>query len=181
MSGALEQGDFASFTATDEDVREVLDSGLFSSRGDHRIGWAHQSYGEFLAALYLKDKGVPAGTILRVVIHPSGGVIPQLAVDAAWMASLSAELRASVIAAGPWELLHGDLANWPASDLELLTRSMLEYIEQGRYYEHFFGMGLRSLWLGGCDRATRPDSTGLSSVQVPGLRPTIQRAQQRCP
>lgn len=140
LSGAMEQGDFASFTATDEDVREVLDSGLFSSRGDHRIGWAHQSYGEFLAALYLKEKGVPANTILRVVIHPSGGVIPQLAGVAAWMASLSAELRASVIKAGPWELLRGDLANWPASDLELLTRSMLEYVEQGRYYEHFFGM-----------------------------------------
>lgn len=140
LSGAVEQGDFASFTATDEDIREVLDSGLFSSRGDHRIGWAHQSYGEFLAALYLSEKSVPAATILRVLIHPSGCVIPQLAVVAAWSASLGAELRASVIAAGPWELLRGDLANWPASDLELLTRSMLEYVEQGRYYEHFFGM-----------------------------------------
>jgi hypothetical protein len=140
LSGALEQGDFASFTATDEDIREVLDTGLFGSQGDHRIGWAHQSYGEFLAALYLSEKSVPAATVLRVLIHPSGGVIPQLAVVAAWSASLSAELRASVIAAGPWELLRGDLANWPASDLELLTRSMLEYVEPGRYYEHFFGM-----------------------------------------
>ena len=34
---------------------------------------------------------------------------------------------------------------------------------------------------GGCDRATRPDSTELPSVQVPGLRPTIQRAQPGCP
>jgi len=140
LSGGTERGDFAEFIATDDDIREVLDTGLFSSRGDHRMGWAHQSYGEFLAALYLKDKQVPAPTIQRVLIHPSGGVIPQLAVVAAWTASLSAELRTSLIAVGPWELLRGDLANWAASDLKLLTRSMLDHVEHGRYYEHFFGM-----------------------------------------
>ena len=140
LSGATEQGDFAGFTATDDDVREVLDTGLFSSRGDHRMGWAHQSYGEFLATLYLKDKRVPARTILQVLTHPTGGLIPQLAVVAAWTASLSAELRASLIAADPWALLHGDLSNWEAPDLELLTRSMLDHVEQGRFYEHFFGM-----------------------------------------
>jgi hypothetical protein len=140
LSGALEQGDFAAFTATDEDIREVLDTGLFSSRGDYRMGWAHQSYGEFLAALYLQEKRVPAETILRVLTHPSGGIIPQLAVVAAWTASLSAELRRSLIAVAPWELLRGDLANWSASDLELLTRAMLDYVEQDRYYDHFFGM-----------------------------------------
>jgi hypothetical protein len=140
LSGAMEQGDFASFTASDGDLREVLDTGLFSSRGDHRMGWAHQSYGEFLAAVYLKDKRVPTHTILQVLTHPTGGLIPQLAVMAAWTASLSAELRASVIAADPWALLHGDLSNWEALDLELLTRSMLDHVEQGRFYEHFFGM-----------------------------------------
>jgi hypothetical protein len=43
---------------TDNDVREVLDTGLFSSRGGVRLGWAHQSYAEFLAALYLVEKNV---------------------------------------------------------------------------------------------------------------------------
>jgi hypothetical protein len=99
---ATEQGDFADLTATDDDVREVLDTGLFSSRGEHRMGWAHQSYGEFLAALYLKDKRVPARTNLQVLTHPTSGLIPQLTVVAAWTASLSAELRASLIAAEPW-------------------------------------------------------------------------------
>jgi hypothetical protein len=140
LSGAMEQGDLACFTATDDDVREVLDTGLFSSRGDHRMGWAHQSYGEFLAALYLNDKRVPARTILQILTHPTGGLIPQLAVVAAWTASLSAELRASLIAVEPWALLHGDLSNWEAPDLELLTRSMLDHVEQGRFYDHFFGM-----------------------------------------
>jgi hypothetical protein len=140
LSGAMEQGDFAGFTATDDDVREVLDTGLYSSRGDRRMGWAHQSYGEFLAALYLKDRRVPACTNLQVLTHPTGGLIPQLTVVAAWTASLSAELRASLIAAEPWALLHGDLSNWEASDLELLTGSMLNHVEEGRFHEHFFGM-----------------------------------------
>ena len=41
--------------------------------------------------------------------------------------------------------------------------------------------GLRRLWVGGGDRAGRSDSTRLSSVPVPGLRQTVQRAQRRCP
>jgi hypothetical protein len=40
---------------------------------------------------------------------------------------------------------------------------------------------MRRLWLGGGDRAARPDSTRLSSVPVPGLRQTVQRVQRRCP
>ena len=140
LSGATEQGDFAGFVASDDDVREVLDTGLFSSRGEHRMGWAHQNYGEFLAALYLKEKRVPARTILQVLTHPTGGLIPQLAVVAAWTASLSDELRGSLITADPWALLRGDLSNWKSPDLELLTRSMLDHVEQGRFYEHFFGI-----------------------------------------
>lgn len=140
LSGATEQGEFASFTATDDEVREVLDTGLFSSRGDHRMGWAHQSYGEFLAALYLKEKSVPARTILQVLTHPAGGLIPQLAVMAAWAASLGPELRESLITGDPWALLHGDLSSWDASDLEFLVRSMLAHVEQGRFYDNFFGV-----------------------------------------
>lgn len=140
LSGATERGEFASFTATDDDVHEVLDTGLFSSRGDHRMGWAHQSYGEFLAALYFKEKQVAARTTLQLLVHPTGGLIPQLAIVAAWTASLSAELRVSLISADPWALLRGDLSNWETPDLELLARSMLDHVEHGRYYEHFFGM-----------------------------------------
>ena len=140
LAGAREQGDFATFTATDDDVREVLDTGLFSSRGDARMGWAHQTYGEFLAALYLVEKGVPAQTTLKALTHPRGGLIPPLAVMGAWAASLSPELRASLIATDPWTLLRGDLSNWDTGDLAALTDSMLSYVEQGRFFEYFFGI-----------------------------------------
>ena len=49
----MKDGDFPAFTTSDEDVREVLDTGLFSARGERRMGWAHQTYEEFLGANYL--------------------------------------------------------------------------------------------------------------------------------
>lgn len=140
LAGAREEGDFATFTATDDDVREVLDSGLFSSRGDARMGLAHQTYGEFLAALYLFEKGVPAETTFKALTHPRGGLIPPLAIMGAWAASLSPELRASLIATDPWTLLRGDLSSWSTADLAAQTASMLAYVEQGRSYEYFFGI-----------------------------------------
>jgi hypothetical protein len=50
LGGAREDGDFPTFAASDADVREVLDTGLFTARGERRMGWAHQTYQEFLAA-----------------------------------------------------------------------------------------------------------------------------------
>jgi hypothetical protein len=141
LTGAREEGDFAQFTPADDDVREVLDTGLFSARGDVRMGWAHQTYGEFLASLYLYEKGVPPDTILKALTHPSGGLIPPLAVMGAWAASLSQEVRATLIASDPWTLLRGDLSNWTPADLAALVSSMLAYIEAGGFYDFFFGIG----------------------------------------
>ena len=140
LAGAREEGAFPTFTTTDDNVREILDTGLFSSRGDQRMGWAHQTYGEFLAALYLFEKGVPAKTTLKALTHPNGGLIPQLANMGAWVASLNPELRTSLIATDPWTLLRGDLSTWRASDKSALVDSMLSLVEEGRSREIFFGI-----------------------------------------
>lgn len=129
LAGGREQGDFAGFSSTDDDVREALDSGLFSSRGEHRMGWAHQGYGEFLAALYLFERGVPAETMLKALRHPTGGLIPQLSGVAAWAASLSGALRAALIADEPIALLKGDLSSWSADDRKALVQSLLDAVE----------------------------------------------------
>ena len=121
-------------------MREVLDTGLFSARGERRMGWAHQTYQEFLAANYLVEKGVPPQTILKALTHPSGGLIPPLGVIGAWAASLSPELRASLIATDPWTLLRGDLSKWATTDLAALIDSLLAWVEQGRHFEYFFGI-----------------------------------------
>jgi hypothetical protein len=132
LAGSREAGDFAPFTATDADVREVLDTGLFSSRGEQRLGWAHQGYGEFLAALYLFERGVPAETVLKALLHPAGGLVPQLSGIAAWSASLSSGLRATLITDEPVALLKGDLSGWSADDKAALVKSLLNAVESKR-------------------------------------------------
>ena len=135
LAGHREEGEFASFNATDDDVREVLDTGLFSSRGEGRMGWAHQGYGEFLSALYLFERGVPAETTLKALLHPTGGLIPQLSVVAAWAASLNSGMRAALIGDEPLALLRGDLSSWSADDRALLVTSLLDSVERKRVTE----------------------------------------------
>jgi hypothetical protein len=129
LAGSREEGAFAAFAATDDHVREVLDTGLFSSRGEHRMGWAHQGYGDFLAAQYLFERGVPAETMLKALRHPTGGLIPQLSGVAAWAASLSGGLRAALTADEPVALLRGDLSGWSAEDRAALVESLLDAVE----------------------------------------------------
>jgi hypothetical protein len=132
LAGHREDGAFAALTATDDDVREVLDTGLFNSRGDHRMGWAHQGYGEFLAALYLFERGLPPGTMLKALLHPAGGLVPQLSGVAAWAASLSGALRATLIADEPFALLKGDLSSCDDDDRASLVKSLLDAVDSKR-------------------------------------------------
>jgi hypothetical protein len=140
LSGGCEQGTFTAFGVTDDDVREVLDTGLFSSRGGARMGWAHQSYAEFLAALYLVEKNVASANILKILLHPAGGLVPQLSTIAAWAASLDSTVRAGLIASEPLVLLQGDLVNWNADDLAALTTSLLDAYEQKRCHDSILGI-----------------------------------------
>ncbi|HLG89121.1 MAG TPA: hypothetical protein VKZ79_18220 [Alphaproteobacteria bacterium] len=135
----VEQGEFPEFEVTENAVREVLDTGLFNARGPSRIGWAHQSYAEFLAAAYLIEKAVSATNILRLLLHPAGGLIPQLAVVAAWVASLNHEVRTELISNEPLALLHGDLAAWSQTDIARLTSSLLKAYDEQRTHDFMPG------------------------------------------
>ena len=140
LSTGAESGDFQLFNATDDNLREVLDTGLFSSRGTARMGWAHQSYAEFLAADYLVTKDTSPDNMLKILCHPSGGFIPQLATVAAWVASRSATLRSGFIAQEPFALLRGDLLSWSQNDLAALTDALLTAFHEQR--AHDFGFGI---------------------------------------
>lgn len=54
LSGSKECVGENEFPIQQADIEEALDTGLFSSRGVGRMGWAHQTYAEFLAAYYLQ-------------------------------------------------------------------------------------------------------------------------------
>jgi hypothetical protein len=140
LTTGSEAGDFQRFDVTDDAVREVLDTGLFSSRGAARMGWAHQSYAEFLAADYLVTKDTSAQNILKILCHPSGGLIPQLWMVSAWVASRSSEIRHALITREPFALLRGDLVSWSPDDLALLTAALLDAYEEQRAHDFVIGI-----------------------------------------
>jgi hypothetical protein len=132
LAGSEEAADFASFVASDDDVRETLNTGLFGAHGEQQMGWAHRGCGEFLAARYLHTRHVPAATILKAVRHPAGGLIPQLSGVAAWSASLDDAVRAALIAEDPVALLGGDLSGLGDEDKTAILRSLLDAVERKR-------------------------------------------------
>jgi hypothetical protein len=90
-------------------VREVLDTGLFTSRGTDRFGWAHQTYPEFLAARFVVIHKMPIEQVRTLFFHSEQNrLIPQLEETSAWLANLSAEVRAELIKTDPEALLDAD-------------------------------------------------------------------------
>jgi hypothetical protein len=114
-----------SIDVTESAIREVLDTGLFSSRGSNRIGWAHQTYAEFLAAWYLKQHNVDKSKILNLIIHPSRRVVPQLEETVAWLASMEPEIFQEVLITDPDVLLQSDIATSDYESKSKLVESLL--------------------------------------------------------
>jgi len=50
-------------------VDEVIHTGLFTSRGVNRLGWAHQTYAEFLAAWHLSQLEVTTEQALDLIMQ----------------------------------------------------------------------------------------------------------------
>jgi hypothetical protein len=97
---------------TESAIREVLDTGLFSSRGSQRMGWAHQTYAEFLAAWYLEQHKIPLTQIKELIFSaedPERKLIPQLHETAAWLASISNDVLTEIIKTDPDVLLRSDV------------------------------------------------------------------------
>jgi hypothetical protein len=115
-------------------VREVLENTqLFSSRGSsNQIGWAHQSYAEFLAAWCLKQHNVSTSQILKLIIHPSGKVIPQLRETAAWLASMMPEIFQEVVRTNPDILLNSSIAMTDDQSRSKLVESLLKLHEENK-------------------------------------------------
>jgi predicted NACHT family NTPase len=100
------------FQVTRDVIEEVLDTGLFSSRGSSRMGWAHQTYAEFLAAWYVAKNEVPLTKIQTLIFSsedPENRLIPQLHETAAWMASMSIDVRQEILKTDPEVLLQSDI------------------------------------------------------------------------
>jgi predicted NACHT family NTPase len=127
------------FPVTRDAIEEVLDTGLFSARGfSSRMGWAHQTYAEFLAAWYLKQHNLELGQVLNLIIHPDQRVVPQLQETAAWIASMIPEVFQEIIKTDPDILLKSDIETASDIDKASLVESLLQaYDEDKLPYDPF--------------------------------------------
>lgn len=127
------------FQVSEADVRETLDTGLFSSRGANRMGWAHQTYAEFLAAWYLKQHQLALPKMMRLIVHPDdpdSRIVPQLHETVAWLSGMMPEVFREVMKTDPDILLHSDVATADRADKAALVESLLKlYNEEKLLYQ----------------------------------------------
>ena len=125
------------FEITDSAIKEVLDTGLFSSRGEQRMGWAHQTYAEFLAAWYLVQHNTPVYSFLNFSRSPEDldqKLVPQLHETAAWLASMRSDVLEEIIKTDPDVLLRSDIPTDPSLQ-EAITFTLLTQYEQEIFFD----------------------------------------------
>jgi hypothetical protein len=112
-------------------VNEVLNTGLFSLRGDRSFGWAHQTYAEYLAARYLRERNVTPTQVGSLLRAADGRVIPQLHGVAAWIAALSPDLFQVIAASDPEILIVTDIVLRTDEEREALIDHLLRRTRDG--------------------------------------------------
>jgi len=134
LCGRGEPLDGEQVAVTDAAIRETLSTGLFSSRGPHRMGWAHQTYAEFLAAWYLVRHDVALGQAMSLIVHPGdpdGKLVPQLHETAAWLASLQPDVFRKITKTDPEVPLQSDVAAACEEDRAELVDTLLRSCRDG--------------------------------------------------
>lgn len=127
-------------------IKEVLSTGLFSARGPNRMGWAHQTYAEFLAARYLVQRRMTRAQVMSLIVHPDDAdqkLVPQLHETAAWLAGMMPEVFRSITKIDPEVLLRSDVASADVKDRAILVETLLTLYDEERLLDRDFGIQRR--------------------------------------
>jgi len=146
LSGRNESVDGEQFQVTEAAVREALATGLFSSRGPSRMGWAHQTYAEFLTARYLVEHEMTLTQMMSLIVHPGdpdGKIVPQLHEPTAWLAGMVPAVFRAVMGVDPEVLLRSDVATAEVRDRASLVETLLGLYDEERLLDRDFDIRLR--------------------------------------
>ena len=138
LCGGNESVNGDQFQVSETAVRETLATGLFSSRGPNRMGWAHQTYAEFLAARYLVQCQMTVAQMMTLIVHPGdpeGRLVPQLHETAAWLAGMVPDVFRKIMRAEPEVLLRSDVATTDVKDRAALTEALLRLCDKEKLLE----------------------------------------------
>ncbi len=131
-TGGIEPTKGNRLAVTEAELREVLATGLFSGRGTGLLGFAHQTYAEYLAARYLATHSLDLTQISSLVCHPGDitrPVVPQLEELAGWLASMSRQVFQQFMATDPVVLLRSDAATADNADRAALIEAVLQKLD----------------------------------------------------
>jgi len=123
------------FEVTNDALQETLGTGLFNARGPQRLGFAHQTYAEFLASRYLASHRMETGRKLSLLRHPddpNGFIVPQLTETAAWVASNDKGILNAIVKCDPQVLLRGDAASLTDVERQMIVEALLLALHERR-------------------------------------------------
>ncbi|KIL40266.1 hypothetical protein SD70_14885 [Gordoniibacillus kamchatkensis] len=143
----------------ESEIDETLSTGLFSSRGLNRFGWAHQTYAEFLAALYITQNELSPVQIMSIIEHPLDSerkIIPQLQEVSAWMATMNIEVFRHIIKCDPQVLLRSDVASVDVEDRKSLVNGLMELYSAERIKDWDFDEYFYKLYNPFLDKQIKP-------------------------
>jgi predicted NACHT family NTPase len=130
---------------TEPAFKEALSTGLFTGRGLQELGWAHQTYAEFLAARFV-TRTLSVEQMLSLIRHPEdlqGKLIPQLNETAAWMACMEPMVFQAIMRVEPDILLRSDIATADVRDRADLVVALLRYYEVEGVIDDYRGKAAR--------------------------------------
>lgn len=122
-------------TYTENQLRETLSTGVFTGQGEHRVGFAHQTYAEFLAASFVAKTTLNLTERLKLVRSAddvTGKIVPQLAETAAWLASYDQEVFNEILRTDPQVLVNSDCTNLHENHKQKLVAELLKLAELGQ-------------------------------------------------
>lgn len=131
---------------TQDAVFETLGTGLFSSRGQERLGWSHQSLAEYLTARYCVVHQLPTEQIRSLIFHPRRKrVIPQVRQVASWLALQSEGLFSEIAENEPELLLGSPAASLSHQQREILASALLRSCDRSEVLHVQHNLELRHL------------------------------------
>lgn len=129
-----------------EMIEDTLDTGLFSSRGEERLGWSHQTLAEYLAARYCLTHKLSIEQLRSLVFHPRRTrVIPQVREVASWLALQNNELFLEIAEKDPEVLLGSAAPSLSDVQRSVLTDAFLRSCDQSEILHVHRNLAVRHL------------------------------------
>lgn len=70
-------------------AEDAFRTGLFSGRGPNRLGWAHATFAEFLAARWIDSSQLSGGQVRQLLCADGGAMYPQVAQIGVWLVAIN--------------------------------------------------------------------------------------------